>query len=160
MEEIDLKATIYRYTLAELSARDQGLLALAHEQTGKSYAPYSGFYVGAALEMLGGEVFTGNNQENAAYPMCLCGERVALYSAGNALPNMPIDTLAIVVTNEAEDVAYPAAPCGACRQVISEFEARGDHPIRILLKADSDIVLEIKSVQDILPLGFNAEFLK
>lgn len=159
MERLDITATIYRHRVGELAKSDRALLDLAYEQTGKSYAPYSGFYVGAALRMVDGDLFTGNNQENAAYPMCLCGERVALYTAGNAKPNMPIDTLAIVVTNKDQSVAYPAAPCGACRQVISEFEARGDHPIRLLLKADSDIVLEIKSVQDILPLGFNAEFL-
>lgn len=160
MQKIELRSTIYKYHHSELNAADTALIATAHEQTLKSYAPYSGFYVGAALRMDTGEIFTGNNQENAAYPMCLCGERVALYSAGNARPNQPIETLAIVVTNDAKDVHEPAAPCGACRQVISEFESRCGTPIRLLLKADGDDVLEISSVQDILPLGFNAEFLR
>lgn len=160
MESINLQSTIFSYSVKELSQQDQTLLDTARQQTAKSYAPYSGFYVGAALRMPDGEVFTGNNQENAAYPLCMCGERVALYSAGNARPNEKIDTLAIVVTNDKKDVAEPAAPCGACRQVISEFESRGGGPIRILLKADGPTVLEILSIGDILPLSFNAEFLE
>lgn len=161
MKPIHFEATYAEYeSLSELSTADQDLVALAYEQTKKSYAPYSGFYVGAALRMPDGSTYTGNNQENAAYPMCLCGERVALYSAGNDRPNEPIDVIAIVVTNDQQDVDYPAAPCGACRQVLSEFESRCGQDIRILLKADGPKVIEIHSVKDILPFTFNAEFLR
>ena len=160
MKEIALNSTIYHYDrVDQLSAEDQDLITLAFEQTKKSYAPYSNFYVGAALRMNDGELFTGNNQENAAYPMCLCGERVALYNAGNARPGDEIDVIAIVVSNADADVLEPAAPCGACRQVLAEFESRCGQDIRILLKADGPSILEIKTVKDILPLGFNAEFL-
>lgn len=160
MKKIALQSTIFQYeSIHELSEEDQSLIQLAFEQTGKSYAPYSNFYVGAALRMGDGEIFTGNNQENAAYPMCLCGERVALYNAGNARPGDEIDVIAIVVSNADADVLEPAAPCGACRQVLAEFESRCGQDIRILLKADGPTVLEIMTVKDILPLGFNAEFL-
>lgn len=161
MRTIKIEAKIQVYdSPEEVSPEDQALLTLAYQQTKKAYAPYSNFYVGAALRMQNGETFTGNNQENAAYPMCLCGERVALFTAGNAFPNQAIEVLAIVVTNPQKNVLLPAAPCGACRQVISEFEARANHPIRILLKGDSPLIYEVDSIDQLLPLGFNAEFLE
>ena len=161
MRIIKIEAKIQVYdSPQELSLDDQALLDLAYLQTSKAYAPYSHFYVGAALKMHNGDTFTGNNQENAAYPMCLCGERVALCNAGNAYPNEVIEVLAIVVTNPEKNVLLPATPCGACRQVISEFETRANHPIRILLKGDSPMVYEVDSIDQLLPLGFNAEFLE
>lgn len=160
MKKVKIEAAYNQYDgVEELSRADQALIRMAFEQTKKSYAPYSNFYVGAALRMFDGELFTGNNQENAAYPLCLCGERVALYAAGNARPNEAIDVVAIVVTNKDKDVHDVAAPCGACRQVMAEFESRCGQAIRILLKGDGPKVLEINSVKDILPLSFNAEFL-
>ncbi len=149
---------VYENT-AELTSDDRKLVEKAVDQLKNAYAPYSNFHVGAAVRLTDGDEFVGCNQENAAYPLCICGERVALYNAGAVKPNVPIDTLAITIKNLNARIEKPVSPCGACRQVISEFEFRHKHKIRILLKSDGDEVYEIDSIQDILPLGFNGTFL-
>lgn len=145
------------YTL--LSKQDQELIERAITMLDRSYAPYSGFNVGSALRTKSGNIYTGCNQENAAYPLCMCGERVALYTAGAAEENVCVDTIAITVRHKEKGVEKPAAPCGGCRQVISEFETRGNHPIRILLKADGPEIIEFKNSNDLLPYSFNGTFL-
>lgn len=142
-----------------LDRKDQELLLFASEQVNKAYAPYSLFRVGAAVRLEDGSLFPGSNQENASYPLCMCGERVALYNAAANAPDKKPVSLAIVIKNEKKPVTSPVSPCGACRQVISEFENRYQSPIRILLKADGHTVYEIQSVKDILPLNFDASYL-
>jgi len=143
----------------QLSSEDRQLVEKAVDQLKNAYAPYSSFHVGAAVRLIDGDEFVGCNQENASYPLCICGERVALYNAGANKPNVPIEALAITIKNLKARIEKPVSPCGACRQVISEFEYRHKHKIRILLKSDGDEVYEIDSIQDILPMGFNGTFL-
>lgn len=82
-----------------------------------AYAPYSKFKVGAALECKDGRIFRGCNVENAAYGLCNCAERTALFSA-IASGYRPGDFAALAVIGQTEG---PIAPCGACRQVILEL---------------------------------------
>lgn len=145
--------------IKELSALDYELVQLAIDQLTHAYAPYSNFHVGAATRLIDGDIFVGCNQENASYPLCMCGERVALYNAGASKPTTPVESLAITVKNMKGLVEGIISPCGACRQVISEFENRHNHPIRILLKSDSQEVYELSSIQDILPFSFSGKFL-
>lgn len=143
----------------ELSFEDRTLMDSAVEQLPKAYAPYSGFHVGAAVRLADDSIFVGSNQENASYPLCMCGERVALYNAAANKPDVAPVTLAITIKNQKLKITTPASPCGACRQVIAEYAQRHSQPIRILLKADNDEIFEINSIDDLLPLGFNASFL-
>ena len=92
----------------------QELLRLAEEARERAYAPYSGFRVGAALLCEDGEVFFGCNIENASFTPTCCAERVAIFSA---VKEGKRDFSAIAVVGNDD----PCAPCGVCRQVMSEF---------------------------------------
>ncbi|MBK6564086.1 MAG: cytidine deaminase [Saprospiraceae bacterium] len=150
---------IIHHGLESLPQVDQNLIAYAITQLDHAYAPYSQFKVGAAVRLKDGSTYAGCNQENASYPLCMCGERVALYNAAVYSPNVAPETLAIVIKNEKKAITTPVSPCGACRQVIAEFEQRFKNPIRILLTSDSKTIYELNSVQDILPLSFDSSFL-
>ena len=146
-------------SIEELSVPDRELMLMAVEELKNAYAPYSNFHVGAAVRLNDQSVYIGSNQENASYPLCMCGERVALYNAAANKPFVPIESLAITIKNLSMIIDKPVSPCGACRQVISEYEFRHRQAIRIFLKSDNDEVYVISSVNDLLPLGFNASFL-
>lgn len=157
-KEILTTEFIRHKTPTTLNNSDRSLIALAKEQLDIAYAPYSNFYVGAALELENGERVTGCNQENASYPLCTCGEHNALVTAGNSFPGVKITTLAIVAKNPKQEVVRPVTPCGACRQIIAEFEVRQSGPIRLLLYGESGDVYEFESVKGLLPLSFDRTF--
>ncbi len=144
---------------SEMVDDDRELVDLAVSQLEHAYAPYSNFHVGAAARLSNGEVYLGSNQENASYPLCMCGERVALYNAAANRPHVPVTAVAITIKNMKMTIDRPVSPCGACRQVLSEYENKHKHKIRILLKSDSPEIYEVDSVADLLPLGFNSTFL-
>lgn len=143
----------------DLSLLDKTLIDKAVAMTDAAYAPYSGFLVGAAAQLSNGVVLGGCNQENASYPLCMCGERVALYNAAANYPNESVVTLAIVARNPKKKLTQPVSPCGACRQVIAEYESRYKSDIRILLKGETDDIIEFKSIKELLPYGFDDTFL-
>ena len=95
MEELELKTVINVCQPQELTPEEQHLLSLAVEATGRSYAPYSHFHVGAAVRLENGAEVIGCNQETAAYPSGLCAARTALFAAGAQYPDVPVSVLAI-----------------------------------------------------------------
>ena len=120
---------------------NQALKATEH-----SYAPYSGFRVGAAVETEDGSVYTGCNIENASYPAGICAERTAM---AKAISEGHRKFRKIVVAACNEEGEQPAAPCGICRQFIFEF---GDD-IEISFGPDREH-LQSKTIADLLPDGF------
>lgn len=144
----------------ELDKRDQELLNAARKSYRNAYAPYSNYQVGAAVRLETGEVFTGNNQENVSFPAGVCAERVTLLSANAQYPDTPVETMAIVVHNDDNPQSIPASPCGICRQTMVEIESRFGRPFKIILGGDGDQIFVIPSAQDLMPLSFNADFLK
>lgn len=100
------------------------LLAQALAAREHAYAPYSRFHVGAAVQTHDGRRFLGCNVENAAYGLCNCAERTALFGAV-AAGCRPHDFAALAVV---ADTPEPVSPCGACRQVMSELCA-GNMPV-------------------------------
>lgn len=143
----------------ELRAEDKILMEAAVKARKNGYAPYSEFQVGAAILLENGEVILGNNQENASYPSGLCAERVAIFYAGANYPNVKIKSIAISATSINHIVDRPAAPCGNCRQAISEYEVKQKSPISLLMMGATGQVLKCSSISDILPLAFNSSFL-
>ncbi|HET6991904.1 MAG TPA: cytidine deaminase [Bacteroidia bacterium] len=144
---------------SELSGADLELLQTARTVAKNAYAPYSKFHVGAALKLENGIVMIGNNQENAAYPSGLCAERVAIFSAGANYPDFAVEAMAVCCVTENAN-GKPFSPCGACRQVLGEYENRAKKPMRIILGGMKGPVYIISSVKDLLPLAFEGELLK
>jgi len=146
--------------MSQLSDGDRQLLKEAWKACELAYAPYSNFKVGAALVLDNDLVFNGNNQENAAYPSGICAERVAVFTAASQYPGVPIKSMAVVAKTEIFNLSSPVTPCGACRQVIAEYETLSGAPIRILLQGNSDKIWIIEGIANLLPLMFHGGDLK
>lgn len=160
MKKFEIKTTFTVYeNESELSIEDQKLLAMAREAAGRAYADYSHFQVGAALLLDNGEVVTGNNQENSAYPSGLCAERTTAFYASSRYPGVPFKKLVVTAINSQKPLTTPVPPCGACRQVLSEYEQKGGKPITILLAGQSGEIWQVSSVEELLPLSFSGSFL-
>jgi cytidine deaminase len=145
----------------DLTQDEKTLLSQARQVRDTAYAPYSDFFVGAALLMDNGEVVTGSNQENAAYPSGLCAERVAIFYAGSRFPNIGIKTLVISCKALDFKLSQPISPCGACRQAIAEYETRQNKKIRIIMSGDGGKVQATEGIENLLPLMFRGgDFLK
>ena len=140
---------------AEMEPQDRALVDAALEARSGSYAPYSKFHVGAALRLADGTIVKGANQENVAYPSGLCAERTAMFAAGANHPGVAFDALAIVGANGDEVCEMPAAPCGACRQVMAEYQRLYGQPIKIIL-IGTHVIYKFEKVEDLLPLIFDS----
>jgi cytidine deaminase len=138
----------------ELTSIESNLLQEAVSASHRAYAPHSKFYVGAALILENGEIVTGSNQENAAYPSGICAERVALFKAGSDFPSAKVLVLAIYAHSDNYKVPDVLCPCGGCLQVMSETENRQNKPYDILLKSETSI-LKAKGVSQFLPFSFS-----
>ena len=160
MKEKKIEINFTTAVFNELSVEDQNLVSNAKSALKVAYAPYSGFFVGACVLLENGDVINGSNQENVAYPSGLCAERVALFYAGAKYPNIPIRTIAVSVLSKNFDVNDVVSPCGACRQVMAEYEEKQDNPIKVILHSPNDEVLIAHKVEDLLPFMFKSPLLK
>lgn len=138
----------------ELEGADRHLFEKAIEARQAAYAPYSNFRVGAAVLLKNGKIYTGNNQENIAYPSGLCAERVALFAASANEPGVAIKAIAIAAAATDATVDSVLTPCGACRQVMAEYEELHQSSIRIIVGSVADKVLVIEDVRGLLPFMF------
>jgi cytidine deaminase len=160
MKSTEIKIVVYEFqNIDELTENDRILLAEARRITTLAYAPYSGFHVGASVLLGNGQIFTGNNQENSAYPSGLCAERVALFYANANFPDSEVVTIAVSAAKNGIRVNEPVKPCGSCRQALAETEVRFGKPIRIILDGQDSILL-LNGVESLLPLSFSKKDLK
>jgi len=118
------------------------LIQLAVEARERAYAPYSNYWVGAALVTPSGKYFTGANVESAAYPTSMCAERVAIFKAVSE-GEREFVALAVVTSNG-------GTPCGACRQVMAEF---GLDTVVLIADTQGNLKQEA-SVSELLPGAF------
>ncbi|MEW5845270.1 MAG: cytidine deaminase [Bacteroidota bacterium] len=137
----------------QLQEWEKNLIEQAKMALAGSYSPYSHFRVGAAVLLENGEIITGSNQENGAYPSGLCAERVALFYAGAQYPNVPIKAIAVVASNEKGITLNPVSPCGACRQVMMEYQLISKKPFSIYMVGSGKII-RIDDVRFLLPFSF------
>jgi cytidine deaminase len=144
---------------SELETEDNKLLKKAEEATSSSYSPYSHFRVGAAVLLENGEIITGSNQENAAYPSGLCAERVALFAAAAKFPGVAVKSVAITAKSDETDINQPVTPCGACRQVMIEFENMSNENIKVIMAGERGSILVSDSVKNLIPLNFDGNHL-
>ena len=160
MKEEKINLTFLKAHFNELDEGEQQLINMAKSAYSNAYAPYSGFLVGAAVLLENDKIISGNNQENVAYPSGLCAERVALYYAGANYPNVKLKTIAISAKSKTYDITDVVSPCGACRQVMAEYQQKQHKNIRVLLHSPNNKVLIANSVEDLLPFMFNSEQLR
>ncbi|MCF8369801.1 MAG: cytidine deaminase [Bacteroidales bacterium] len=144
----------------ELPEKDKKLLNEAILASKEAYAPYSNFKVGAAVLLKNGQIVSGSNQENAAYPSGLCAERVALFYASSKYPDISVEAIAVTAFSEDFSINDPVTPCGSCRQVMAETEQRFANDIKVIMYGESGKVYVTQKVNNLLPLMFHAEELK
>ena len=145
--------------LDEMDPQDAELMRQAHEATRSAYAPYSKFNVGAALRLANGEIVTGNNIENAAYPSGLCAERVAMFAAMAKYPGVAFVALAVTAHSQTKVIAEPVAPCGACRQVMVEVEQLSKQPLRVMCQGQEGPIMVFEGIESLMPFIFLDKFL-
>ena len=156
MTNKEIKIAYLEYSsFAELEQEDRLLAQAAIEATTQSYAPYSNFNVGAAVLLGNSEVIKGSNQENAAFPSGLCAERTALFYASSDRPDVPVKAIALAAAQNGILCKTPPTPCGACRQVMAQYQKKGGVPMQIIM-VGSEKVWKFSKVDDILPMIFDS----
>jgi cytidine deaminase len=159
MQTKEIKILVHEFDdLTQLPPENSDLIKKAREAAKNAYAPYSEFYVGAAVLLGNGKIIEGNNQENAAYPSGLCAERVALFYANASYPDVPVKAIAITAIDKKGKVRNSVQPCGSCRQVMLETEFKSGKPIQIILDGEKITVLD--GIESLLPLSFRPDSLK
>lgn len=162
MKEIKIEIAAKEYMYSELCEADRLLVDAAKEATRASYSPYSRFKVGAAILMENGDLVTGANQENAAYPSGTCAERTTAFYAAASHPGMRMLKIAIAAwtdTGKPENLPWeeyfqssPISPCGACRQALLEYEAKYGE-LEVILYGKEKILV-FPSIASLLPFCF------
>ena len=156
MNTVTLGISYKEYSsIEEMDQVDRMLVEEAIEAQKGSYAPYSNFNVGAAVLLEDGSVVRGSNQENAAYPSGLCAERTAMFAASAGHPGVAMVSIAIVGGFGHAVAETPCAPCGACRQVMAEYQTLSGKSMRIIMYG-TEKAWKFDKVDDILPFIFDS----
>ena len=156
MKNIEIKANIKIYSIAEADSLRKTLIDAAQEATRSAYAPYSKFQVGCAVLLENGEIIKGTNQENAAYTNGLCAERTALFYANSTYPDVAVKMIAISAYTNGDFTEDICSPCGSCRQVLIEVENRYANQVIVIMTSKS-LAYEVESSKDLMPLSFGAD---
>ena len=141
-------------SLEELNSQDQILCIEAKKALSNSHSPYSGFRVGVAVQLESGRLVYGSNQENVAYPSGLCAERVALFLIGTTYPDDKILSMAITAQTDHFLIKEPVTSCGACLQVMAEYEKKQSHPINVLFYCLNGAIIRTTGIKTLLPFAF------
>lgn len=160
MKEV-LNIAYEKLTETELSEIEKTLFERAKEIRKKAYAPYSKFLVGCSVLLENGEIYEGNNQENAAFPSGTCAERSIIYWVGANKGDVKVKKMFVVGgLEENPEMDRIVPPCGGCRQGIMEYEVKQGENIEVYIASlDGQKIYKINSIKDLLPFSFDASFL-
>ncbi len=159
-KEISFGGRILVVEPEQISPEEFMLVGAAREAMKNAWAKYSGFRVGCAVLLEGGIMIGGSNQEDAVFPLGLCAERVALFTAAHNHPGIPIVAMAIVSSAEVSGDQMPAFPCGSCRQVMAGFGHRQGRPIRLYVACQhGGSVFVAEDMAALLPFAFTDDHL-
>lgn len=140
---------------AELNSKDKALVDRAIADISNAYAPYSGFKVSAALRLDDGSILSGCNQENSSFPVGICAERVALSAVHASHPGAKVLAMAIVCNDGKGGPHEPTAPCGMCRQALSDQVSRQSTGMRLILSTINGPTWVLDEATDLLPFRFD-----
>lgn len=152
-KEVEIK----QIKLQDLTDDDQLLVQKAKEATKVSYAPYSQFFVGSAVQLSSGNIVLGSNQENSSFPSGLCAERVALFHCSQQLEIDKVNAVAVYAHSETYKVPEILVPCAGCLQVMKDIEMRQKQPIRVLMWNGGEYAYIAKSIAQFLPFHFSLD---
>jgi cytidine deaminase len=141
-------------SVEELNQPDWELCLESVKALKNSHSPYSKFKVGAAMRLQSGKIIYASNQENVAYPSGLCAERVALFYWGANHPDDPIESMAVTAHSDEFKIIKPVTSCGACLQVLAEYEKKQDRAIKMLLYCQQGPVWVATGIESFLPFLF------
>ncbi|MDX1685396.1 MAG: cytidine deaminase [Saprospiraceae bacterium] len=133
----------------------ESLVTEARVASQDAYAPYSRYKVGSAIRDTQGNIFKGSNQENASFPLCMCAERTTLYHYSSIIQKGEIESMAVYALSSVESPDLPPSPCGACRQVLAEFQSRQERTIDLILSNQNGYVWHFQSISELLPYAFD-----
>ena len=155
MTEHEIKIKFREYaSVKELDAAAKALCLEAVKALKSSHSPYSKFRVGVAMRLQSGRILHASNQENVAYPSGLCAERVALFHWGANHADDPIESMAITAQTDEFELNKPVPSCGACLQVLAEYEKKQGSAIETLLYCQNGPVWSAAGVESFLPFLF------
>jgi cytidine deaminase len=151
----EIKINFQEYaSVEELETEDQQLCREAVKALTNSHSPYSKFRVGVTMRLQSGKILYASNQENVAYPSGLCAERVALFHWGANHPDDPIQTMAVTAHTDEFQLTRPVTSCGACLQVLAEYEKKQGNAIKMLLYCQQGPVWVATGIESFLPFLF------
>jgi len=160
MKEIKICSNFKVYdSIDDLNDQIKALFNEAKLIRESAYSEYSKFSVGAAVLLENGKILCGSNQENSSYPSGLCAERTVLFYANSKYPNTKIKEIAIIAGSINKINENPVAPCGSCRQVISEFQTKQKSDIGLYFKGEKGKIIYTDSINNLLPFKFDSSFL-
>lgn len=138
---------------------EDALVAAAKSARERAYAPYSQFYVGAAVESTSGEIAVGANMENACYRLGVCAEQSALTAAQQAFGLENVARIAVVGGHKTDMTGGNGAitPCGGCRQAISEAAGRAQSDIPVICCDAAGGAREHYTIAELLPASFTLD---
>jgi len=160
MKEIKIYSNFKIFdSIDELNDQIKALFNEAKLIRESAYSEYSKFSVGAAVLLENGKILCGSNQENVSYPSGLCAERTVLFYANSKYPKIKIKAIAVIAGSINKINENPVAPCGSCRQVISEFQAKQNSDIELYFKGEKGKIIYTDSINNLLPFKFDKSFL-